>query len=253
MKKDLLHSLGLNDKEVRIYGLIFKEQSLTPAEMAKRAGIKRTTAYSIARGLVEKGLVIEDATKRPRVFILSSPNDIIGIIEEDKRRLVEREKILKEFAEELTQNIASEKYPVPKIRFIEENKLENFLYQETPMWLEALKNLEESVWWGFQDHTFADEFKDWIDWQWKNAPQSVSLKLLTNRSEIEKKLAGRYPRRLMRFWKDSGNFISSTWVVADYVIILNTRQHPFYLYEIHDSLLAHDFRELFKNIWKEFE
>jgi predicted transcriptional regulator len=253
MKQSLLHSLGLTPKETTIYTAILKERSLSPAELAKRVGIKRTTTYSIARGLVEKGLVIEDSTRRPRVFTPSSPTDIMGIVESEKRRLVEREKILKEFSEELTQNIASIKYPVPKIRFVEEGKLEDFLYQETPTWIGVLKNLEEPVWWGFQDHTFAEQFKEWIDWHWKNTPQNVSLKLLTNRSEIEKKLAGRYPRRAMRFWEDSGNFISSTWVVEDYVIILNTRQHPFYLYEIHDALLAHDFRELFKSVWRKME
>lgn len=250
MKQNLLRSLGLNEKETKIYNAILKERSLPPAELAKRVGIKRTTAYSIARGLVEKGLLVEDATKRPRVFSPSSPTDILGIVDDEKKRLVEREGVLKEFAEELAQNTASTTYPVPKIRFIEESKLEKFLYQETPMWLNVLENLDEPVWWGFQDHTFAVEFKKWIDWQWKIAKQNMSLKLLTNQSEIEKNLAGRYPRRTMHFWKDSGNFISTTWVVENYVVILNTRQHPFYLYEIQDALLAHDFRELFKSIWE---
>lgn len=35
--------------------------------------------------------------------------------------------------------------------------------------------------------------------------------------------------------------------------MINTQRHPFYLYEIHDPLLSHDFCELFKNLWEEIE
>jgi sugar-specific transcriptional regulator TrmB len=141
MKQSLLRLLGLNEKEIRVYSAVLKEKRLAPAALAVRVGIKRTTAYSIARGLVEKGLLVEDGTKRLRIFTLPSPADITGIIVDEKKRLVEREHTLKDFAEELAQNAAETFYPVPKIRFIEEEKIEKFLYQETPIWHRAIENL----------------------------------------------------------------------------------------------------------------
>jgi DNA-binding MarR family transcriptional regulator len=253
MRQELLRMLGLNDKEIRVYNAVLKEPGLSPALLAQRVGINRTTVYSIARSLAEKGLLTDDLTRRPRAFSPTTTTDIKNLIAEEKNHSAEREKLLREFSEELAQNTAAKSYPVPKIRFIEEEKIEKFLYQETPMWLTALENLNDPVWWGFQDHTIAAAFKEWIDWQWKEAPETISLKLLTNHSEIEERLAGRYPRRTMRFWKDSQGFMSTTWVVEDYVVVLNTRQHPFYVYEIHDALLAQDLRELLKNIWNQIQ
>jgi len=38
--------------------------------------------------------------------------------------------------------------------------------------------------------------------------------------------------------------------VGSYVIFIMTKQRPFYLVEIHDSVIAHNSRELFKTIWE---
>jgi hypothetical protein len=107
----------------------------------------------------------------------------------------------------------------------------------------------EPTWWGFQDHTFIDFFLNSAEWYWKQAPKAVDLKLLTNRSPTEQQLSGKFERRHVKFWGEATNFISTTWVCGDYIIMINTRNHPFYLVEIHDALMAHDQREVFKNLW----
>lgn len=253
MKQDLLRSLGLSEKEIRTYNAVLKEGALGPTVLAKRIGVNRTTVYNTARSLVEKGLLIEDMTKRPRVFAVASPADIDKLITEERERLEKRENTLKEFSEELVQNAAETSYPVPKIRFVEEGKIEKFLHQESPKWSKILEKLDEPVWWGFQDNSFAEHYEKWTAWYWKKAPASVHLKLLTNQSEIEKKIRTKYPRRNLKVWKDAVNFISSTWVIGDYVVMINTRHYPFYLFEIHDALLSHDLREIFKSAWKNNE
>ena len=45
------------------------------------------------------------------------------------------------------------------------------------------------------------------------------------------------------------NFTSSVWIAGDYIVMASTRQHPFYLFEIHDATLAHNMRETFKKLW----
>lgn len=249
MNNRLLSSLGLNQKEIDVYNAVLKEKSLTSSNIAKRTKIKRTTAYNVARALVEKGLLVENSTARPVVFTTASTTEMLGVIEEEKKRLNSKEQVTKELAEELAQKAAETSYPVPKIRFIEEDKIESFLRQETPKWHRALENLVEPVWWGFQDHTFISKCGSWVDWQWKNAPESIQVQLLTNESKVEKKVAGKYPKRSMKFWDGGDRFNSTTWVVEEYVVIVNTKRRPFYLYEIHDELLSNDLRELFKNIW----
>ena len=40
-----------------------------------------------------------------------------------------------------------------------------------------------------------------------------------------------------------------TIILEDYIVMASTRQHPFYLVEIHDATLAHNMREVFKKLW----
>lgn len=248
MDGTLLRSLGLTEQEARLFKAVRKDKEVTPTELAKTLGMKRTTAYSAARGLVEKGFLLEDKTRRPCVFSIATPEDIQGLVTSEQKRFADRQSLLKQLAGEIERIEAKDAYPVPRIRFIEEAKIKNFLYQEIPLWYKSLLATEPTFW-GFQDHTFLDHYQEWIDWQWKTAPKDVSLRFLTNHSETERKISGKYPRRHVKFWGEALNFLSSTWVAGEYVVMINTRARPFYLVEIHDKLMAHDQREVFRNLW----
>ena len=248
MNENMLSSLGLAPREIKIYKTVVKMGNATPVALAKATGIKRTTAYSIARGLVEKGLLIEDSSKRPRVFTPTSPKEVKEIILEERKRLEIREGIFKQLAEELTKTAAEKTYPVPQIRFVPEEKITQFLKAESPKWNRSMLKYD-GIMWGFQDHTYVEQFPHAIETYWKQTPKEIQLKMLTNQSEAELRLGKKYPRREMKTWI-KGNFISGIWVMGDYLVTVNTRHKPFYLVEIHDAPLAHDLRELFKNLWQ---
>lgn len=250
MDKKLLDSLGLNETEASVYATILTTGGMEPAALAKAAGVKRTTAYSVARGLVEKGLLIEDATRRPRVFTPASPEQVLALVEKDRKRVTEREESLKELANELTNISAGKSYPVPTVRFIEESKLQDFLYQQDSIWDKSILETGEGEWWGFQDHTFVEHYGSWIKDYWKDAPKNIEVKLISNRAPAELEFAKeQIERRTIKFWGEAANFLSTTWAIGDYLIMINTRTRPFYLVEIHDALMAHDQREVFKNLW----
>lgn len=243
-------TLGLSAHEVAVYKAVLGAGAIEPAALAKAAGVKRTTAYSLARGLAEKGLLVEDATRRPRVFTPATPDQVLALVEGDKKRLVEREQSFKNLANELSKISAGKSYPVPSVRFIEEGKLPDFFKQQTPTWDKSIIESGELTWWGFQDHTFVEHYSDWISWYWEQAPEGIDLKLLSNHAEAEVKFGPKYaPRRLIKFWGEAANFLSTTWAIGNYVVMINTRARPFYLVEIHDARMAHDQREVFKNLW----
>ena len=248
MNEKLFNALGIEGNEAKIYKAALKARKSTPATLGKMTGIKRTTAYHIARMLVDKGLLLEDSTRRPRVFLPAAPQDIQLLIDNEQKKFNAKEKILKELIGELSRVTPDESYPVPQIRFVEEERLEQFFYKEVPKWHKSIVE-RDATWWGFQDHTFIDHYGKITDWYWKREKESFSVKLLSNQSDTEKKIVGKYPGRAIKFWNKANNFVSTTWVAGDYVIITNTRRHPFYLVEIHDATLANDFREVFKNLW----
>ena len=107
-----------------------------------------------------------------------------------------------------------------------------------------------ATWFGFQDHTFVEKFEKWIDWSWDKATQPIKLKLLTNESDIEEKMkAKKYSdRRMLKFWNNN-EFTGTQWIIGSYIVLIVTKQHPYYLVEIHDSVMAHNMREVFKTIW----
>lgn len=248
MDEKVLSTLGLNAKEIKLFKAVLKSRELSPAQLAKMVSIKRTTCYSLARGLVEKGFLVENAGKRPRTFSLSQPGDAERTLHEERKRLTEREKILKRFTGELSRATAEDSYPVPQIRFVEEERMEHFLDSQSFKWDESMLKTD-GTWWGFQDHTYAEHFSHVIDSYWRRTPENITLKLLSNQSVVEHKLKGKYPRRQIKVWNKATNFLSSIWVVGDFVMMVNTRKHPFYLVEIQDATLAHDLREVFKNLW----
>jgi hypothetical protein len=149
------------------------------------------------------------------------------------------------------EDIPGSKYHTsPKIRFIEEENIEEYLFEATKKWYESMENTDYT-WWGFQDASLVGKFMRWIDWSWGAAPEQVVLKLLTNHDEAEEGMKEKryaYRRKLKKLEKTE--FTATQWVVGEYVIYLQTSLKPYSLVEIHDAVLAHNTRELFKLFWK---
>jgi len=68
-----LKSLNLTDKEARVYLALLELGPSTPYRIAKRARLKRPTAYVIAEELAEKGLVIQVTGEKNKMYMARSP------------------------------------------------------------------------------------------------------------------------------------------------------------------------------------
>lgn len=250
MLEKVLGQLGLGEKEKVIYKLILEHGKIAPALLARLARINRTTVYSVANELKDKGLVEEDLGGKVLYYVPVRELGLEKIIIEEAKKKEEKEKSIRELQKILKNTPESKTYSVPKIRFIDEADLEQFLYEAIPRWYESMLTTD-STWYGFQDHTFVEKFEKWIDWSWDKAPQPIKLKLLTNESGIEEKMRSKqyHERRNLKFWNNS-EFTGTQWVVGSYVVMIVTKQRPYYLVEIHDSVMAHNMREVFKTIWQ---
>jgi sugar-specific transcriptional regulator TrmB len=245
----LLMQLGLNQKESRIYLHILNHGRITPAEIAKQTKINRATVYSIAKSLVTKGLITEDLGGKAVHFLPIPVDELRHIVKKEEVELREREQLLNKLISELSAIRPTIDSPIPKIRFIEEKNIDDHLKKQSPVWNKSLSE-RDRIWWGFQDHTFVDHYEKWIDWYWHYAPKEISLRLLSNISDTEKRMEGRHERRQIRFWDKADQFTATTWIIGDYVIMISTREHPFYLVEIHDKTMAHNMRDVFRNLWE---
>jgi len=247
MIHELLQKLGLSNKEIEVYSALFEQGKTTPARLSKATNINRSTVYAVLEQLKEKGLIIEDTTSKIKYVSLASSENVEEMFQSQQEQLKEKKKIAAQLAEELEKMPQSKTYSIPKIRFVEENDVEEFLYKQMNKWNESAN---DKTCWGFQDKSFAKNFPNWI--KWAAEKYRMKIHLLSNESDIEEKLKKEYANeRGTRFWGEQMEFTSSTWIMGNYLVMIVTHQHPFYLVEINDGVLAHNMREVFKKIWKE--
>ena len=88
-----LKNLGLSEKEVLVYLALLQIGTATPYQIAKKAGVKRPTAYVIAEELVKKGLIIHIPGEEKKLYIAKKPD---AFFEEQEEKLLAARKILPE-------------------------------------------------------------------------------------------------------------------------------------------------------------
>lgn len=245
----ILSGLGLSEKERVIYRTILEGGKIAPALIARKTGIQRTTVYSVASELKNRGLIIEDLGSKTLYYLPAPETELEKVIQKDQEKLEKKKEGLQQLQETLKLFSDPKTFSIPKIRFIAEEDLEKYLYDATPRWIES--NLaNDTTWWGYQDHTFVERYKEWIGWFWKKAPSEISLKLFSNDQPIESEMrSAEINRREIKFWNGTNDFTGTMWIVGSYVIMIVTSQKPYYLVEIHDSVMAHNMRQVFRKLW----
>lgn len=88
-----LKNLGLSEKEAKIYLALLQLGPSTPYQIAKKAELKRPTAYVIAEELVEKGLIVHVPGEDKKRYIARTPD---AFIEEQGEKLRAARAILPE-------------------------------------------------------------------------------------------------------------------------------------------------------------
>jgi sugar-specific transcriptional regulator TrmB len=253
MIQENLKKLGFSDKEAEIYLTILEQGKTMPARISASTGINRTTVYSVIKGLLRKGVISEDITQKNHYLIALSAENLERLTMREEVNLKNKKNLISKTIEEIeAMPFGNQQYSIPKIKFLEEDDLENHLYTQLKTWDKSCQKIDGTCW-GFQDHSFAEKYKKWILWAGEKFPQ-MQVNLLSNKSEIEEKMKGKIDEvRHIKFWTKNANFTSSTWILGDYLIMIVTDKKPNYLVEIHDAMLAHNMREVFKKIWKDAE
>jgi len=255
MIQEILKKIGFNEKEAEIYLEALRLGHSTPTRIAKNTGINRTTVYSVAKNLIQKGVLTEDIGQKYIYLVALPPEQLGEMLEKKKRAIKEEEELINQAVDELSSLSSNTQFSIPKIRFIEELDLEDYLYKRTEEWNKNIKQ-HDSTWWGFQDDTFVEHYQEWIIDYWKKykSTENVKLKLLSNKTQTEEQMKEQaITQREVMFWQKSSNFTSTQWIIGDYIVMIYTQNRPFYLIEIYNPVMAHNMREVFKNLWEEIK
>lgn len=106
-----LKSIGLQDKEVAIYLACLELGQESVAAIAKKAAVKRPTAYLVLESLRERGLVNTATRGRRTIYGVEAPAKLLGILRERERSL----QTVLPYLEALNNRAAAK----PRIRFYE--------------------------------------------------------------------------------------------------------------------------------------
>lgn len=252
MLNQYLQQLGFTDKEIGVYLCVQEGGKLSATDISRKTKINRTTVYSVAKELVKKGLINEDLGGTTVYFVALPPDDLRTLYKTQEEALNAKKKTIDQAILELQALPKSKQYSVPKIRFVDEPQLHDFLFKQLPTWIESAKKYPDHNWWGYQDVSLLEQYPDWVDYHWEIFPEDFGLKIFTNNDKPERETAGRIANknRQVKFWDRSVDFSATHVVLGDYVLFIVTSQHPHYLVETHDVVMAQNQREMFKGIWE---
>ena len=246
----LLKSLNFSEKQIQIYLLLLKNGGLTPQEISKITKINRSTVYAVCDELQLKGVIKEDISRVSKMYIPLPPIELQKLFKKDEKELEIKKAKINSAISELEKISKDTKYIIPKINFVQEEDINSYLRRRADEWDKSIL-IYDKTWWGFQDSSFVEHYSDWIDWYWINSKPEIKLKLLSNEGEKESEIKNRYKQRQLKYLKKEHNFSSTIWVNGDYIIVIQTSEKPFYLFEIQERGLAKSLRYMFQKLWNE--
>ena len=82
MIEKILKKYGLSEKEAKIYLTLLEMGKSAVSDIAKKAGINRSTTYVIIEALIEQGLVNTSEENKVKRYTATPPSNLIRTIEE---------------------------------------------------------------------------------------------------------------------------------------------------------------------------
>ncbi len=244
-----LEQLGFNETEVKVYLALADVGKSTAQLLGKRAGVPRTTAYSTLDNLVRKGVVAIEQKRGSTFYTANNPAALLKLVEQDKREVLAREHVAKELVQLIQPYFRNKNFSIPKLQFFEGRKnVASLLRDNLDTWRESLRQYD-NAWWGYQDHTFVEEYIDWLEESWVTKSEDEYIKLISNYSKVESALSGKVKGRKIIPVSKEYNFSSSIWVCGDFIVLLMTRQEPHYAFQLHDPVFSANLRLVFQLLW----
>ncbi len=249
MLESHLHTLGFTNNEIAVYLALADIGSATAGWISRATGIARTTTYSVIEALTKKGLVNLDHSRPVARYVALPPSALLDAIRKERQHLEERERAAKELARLSEQSFRNRGFRVPRLQIFEgRSAVLAFLRGYGPRWRKECRE-HERTWWGYQDVTFVEQYREWLDEFWQDQDENEATRIFSNDSPTEMRLRGAIARREIKTLPLDAAFSSTIWVAADYIIMLRTREEPHSALQIRDAHLADNLRTVFLLLW----
>ena len=245
--RQILKQLNFSDKEIDVYlaGLKLGEGSIT--ELAKKANIKRPTAYVVLEKLREMGLISLSKKKGKQIFIAENPEKLLKAVEEEKEEIIEKEEKIKEALPKF-KALRKKDTTVPLIKYYEGkegvwNIVEDLVKSKEENWIIATGKIYDAL--GLKQFTKRITLR--------RRQSGVKLNIIADHhpGNIKGYQANEYFREY-RFMPDKINLNSSVYIYENKVALIFFKE-PLSGIIIENEELFSVFKFMFDSLWKELE
>lgn len=234
-----LHKIGLTEHESAVY---LAALSLGPSPVlaiARRAGIKRTTTYSVIDALIARGLMRSELKGLKTVFVAEDPQNLVRVMESRK---VELDRVLPDLA----------------LLHQQQGKTDNI---KRYVGAEGLKSVYERIYTSFRrgdpyyviggGHGWVDIDRDYQDRMLSRKSRSgVETKLLIQSSErarMHRQRARQLNQEVRVLPQDLG--LSSDILITKERVAIMHLTHPYFGIVIENPDVVQTYHALFKYLW----
>lgn len=130
----MLKEIGFSTKEVFVYEALLELDTATPAEIAKKTGLNRSSCYDVLEVLMKRGLVSKLKKNKKIYFHAGDPRQLFGYLERERAELdkgLNKKKTLVNDALPELLSLLKPSATKPKVEFFEGEKGMREAYEDT--------------------------------------------------------------------------------------------------------------------------
>ncbi len=234
---EVLKEFGLSENEVKVYITLLKTGESGVQNLAKNAGLPRTTTYHILESLSQKGLVSHIDKDKIRYFQAANPKIIPEILEEKKKRIKE---IIPELLT-ITETFAEK----PKVEVYEGIKGIKTILEDVLETKQAILHYGDII---SLQNALKYIFPQFIN---KRIENKIPIKIIGKKEEAHKELLKKATKeyREFKFIPPNYTFKSSIFIYNKKVAILSLQQEPYYGIIIDNEDFHQTQKNMFDLLW----
>lgn len=235
-----LQELGLSEQEIKVYIAALELGQASIQDIAKKAGISRTSLYNFIKTLKEKRLIWETSRKKRKVYSAAHPNQLVEI---ERTRLSDIRSIIPELLAVYNKDKRK-----PSVTFYDGIEGIKHVYADT---LSEGKNIIE--WTDYQSLKNVLG-KYYADYPLERAQRDIGLKSIVA-DEPEARRAMTSNNKLLRETKfiSAKELSTDIMIYGDKVAMLSLKSDPPFAVLIEDKNLALTMRVVWSELWKRLE
>ena len=227
MKEEALRALGLTDKEIRVYLANLRLGASLVQNIAKTAGLNRTSCYDLFQSLEQKGFVSYTLKSGKRYYQATHPNKLHDLIKEKenlvKKALPELNSLFKTISRTPNVEVYTGKEGIKSI-------FEDVL-RESKSLLCMCSNKDISNLYKYYMPHFVERRKK----------KGIKVKLVLDRKPIDKDAEYKIVKN---------KFKTMMWIYGDKIALISPEEDKAIGIMINEKNFAQTFRLMFDIMWK---